>query len=440
MKNRSRPSVWTRIKSACVDAVADIAKQSRIFNTESLGAWFSGSSWAGKRATEKGVLQLSTASACVRLISETISTLPVRLLRQQADGSSVSAKDHNLYALLHDSPAAGWTAAQFWQCILACLLLRGNAYVEKMVGSTSGVITSLKYLLPDNVSPQRTGGVITGWKYVDPYTGVTRDIPKSRMWHITGFSLTGEFGLSPVGEFGAQVFGTALAVESGAAGVFRDGMKSPGILAANGFSQLNDVQRETFRKRINAASAKGEPLILEKDTTWIPLTFSPQDAQLLASRAFSVEEVCRLFGVPPFMVGHMEKTTSWGSGIEDQMIGFVQFVLRRWAVRIEQSAKLNLLNPVEQISLSMEFNMEGLLRGNSAARAAFYATMTSNGLMSRDECRLKEGLPAMGGNAAVLTVQSAMIPIDSMSAGDPAAAAAKSGLLAWLNSEEKATS
>jgi HK97 family phage portal protein len=141
---------------------------------------------------------------------------------------------------------------------------------------------------------------------------------------------------------------------------------------------------------------------------------NPKDAQLLESRAFSVEEICRWFRVPPHMVGHSEKSTSWGSGIEQQMIGFLTFTLRPWLTRIEQAINKDLLSPVEQMRMYAEFSIEGLLRADSAGRSAYLSTMVNNGLMTRDEGRSKENLPPKGGNADVLTVQTALIPIDQL--------------------------
>ena len=172
-------------------------------------------------------------------------------------------------------------------------------------------------------------------------------------------------------------------------------------------------------------------MVLEAGMKYQALTMNPDDAQLLESRAWNVEEMCRWFRVPPFMVGHSEKSTSWGTGIEQQMIGFVTFVLRPWCVRIEQAISRSLLAPGERGRYFAEFTIEGLLRGDSAARAAFYGIMIDKGINTRDEVRALENWPAMGGNAAVLTVQSATVPLDGITnaaAPDKAADALKQ----WL--------
>ncbi|MGU4174114.1 phage portal protein, partial [Pseudomonas aeruginosa] len=141
---------------------------------------------------------------------------------------------------------------------------------------------------------------------------------------------------------------------------------------------------------------------------------NPVDAQLLESRAFSVESICRWFRVPPWMVGHTEKSTSWGTGIEQQMIGFLTFTLGPWLRRIEQSISKDLMTPAERTRFYPKFAVEGLLRADSAGRAAFYAAMVNNGILTRDEVRELEDREPMGGNAAVLTVQSAMTTLDAL--------------------------
>jgi HK97 family phage portal protein len=165
---------------------------------------------------------------------------------------------------------------------------------------------------------------------------------------------------------------------------------------------------------------------------------NPDDAQLLQSRAFSVEEICRWFRVPPFMVGHSEKSTSWGTGIEQQMIGFLTFTLGPWLKRIEQAIQKDLMTPAERSRYFVKFNVEGLLRADSAARAAFYSAMVNNGIYTRDECREKEDMLPMGGNAAVLTVQTALAPLDDLGKTDDAGAA-RAALLSWLREPETPT-
>jgi HK97 family phage portal protein len=170
------------------------------------------------------------------------------------------------------------------------------------------------------------------------------------------------------------------------------------------------------------------------------VSLTPEDAQMLQTRGFNVEEICRWFRTPPWMVGHTSNSTSWGTGMEQQMLGFLSFTLLPWMKRIEQSINRRLLHPGERRRFYAKFNPEGLLRADSAARAAFYSSMTQNGIYTRDDCRIKENLAPMGGNAAKLTVQSNMLPIDKLGGDAGDAQQARSALLDWLNDKPKGNS
>lgn len=396
-------------------------------------SWYSATNWSGKAVNRTSALQLSAVMACVRLISETLSTLPVGLYFKGKDGAPVAATDHNLYFLLHSQPNARMTAAVFWQAFIASLLLDGNAYVEKRL--SAGTITSLEFLTPQFVTGRLLSNGDVEWSYADPLTRKTRVIPASRMWHTPAFTLDGINGISPI-RYGANIFGTSMATDQASADTFRNSMKSPGLVTMD--AMLKPQQRDDVRDHIKKVAGEGGVMVLEKGASFQQLSLDPHDAELLQSRAFNIEEICRWFGVPPFMVGHAEKSTSWGTGIEQQMIGFVTFCLRRWSVRIEQGIRKDLLRPEERLKYSAEFGLEGLLRGDSAARAAFYGAMVNNGVMTRDECRRLENLPPMGENAAVLTVQSAMLPIDMLGQKKLAPATnAEDAIKAWLGITEK---
>jgi HK97 family phage portal protein len=248
------------------------------------------------------------------------------------------------------------------------------------------------------------------------------------MMHIPAFSLDGINGLSPV-RMGANIMGSAMAADETSAGMFKNAMKSPGLVTMD--TVFKPDQREEVRKHVKSVSDSGGYMVLEKGASFQQLNMNPQDAELLASRGFNVEELCRWFRVPPFMVGHSEKSTSWGTGIEQQMIGFLTFSLRPWLARIEQSINKCLLTPAEQTRYFAEFALEGLLRADSASRASFYSTMVQNGIYTRDDVRGLENQPKKGGNADVLTVQSNLVPIDKLGE-TPDATGAQNALKQWL--------
>lgn len=393
-------------------------------------SWNGSSNWTGERVSVDSALQLSTAWACVRLISETLSTLPVNLYREE-DGAKVVARDHNLYRLLHTQPNADMTAAAFWQAFVASMLLHGAAYVEKR--ESGGVITSLDFLIPELVTCRRFDSGAVEWTYNDPVTNRVRTIPESRMWHTPSFSLDGFNGLSAI-QYGANVFGGAIAADKASANTFTGGMKASGLVTMD--ARLQPEQREDIRQHVKKVSDTGGVMVLERGSGFQQLSMNPQDAELLSTRSFNVEEICRWFRLDPSLVGHGGKDSNWGTGLEQKMIWLVTLALRPLAVRIEQSARKSLLKPAERSDHNMEFALEGLLRGDTSARAAFYSSMTQNGIMTRDECRRLENLPAMGGNAEVLTVQSNMLPVDKLGEAQPGTNA-QDALKAWLGLEEK---
>lgn len=371
-----------------------------------IGGW---GSFTGEAVTTEASLRLSTVWACVRLISETLATLPLGFYMRKPDGSRKMAVDHQLYFILHTQPNADNTAVTFWEVVAASMLLWGNTYVEIGRDASGGVI-SLNFLMPQNITPPRLGD--THFSYRDPRTREVRQIAMTDVMHIPAFSIDGICGLSPVA-YGMNVMGQAITTDRASAAAFAQGMRASGFVKSP--DTLKEKQREDIKKSLEAfrgTEGAGRVMVLEAGMAFEALSMNPADAQMLESRNFNIEEICRWFRVPPFMVGHSEKSTSWGTGIEQQMIGFITFVLRPWCVRIEQAISKSLLKPVERARYFAEFSLDGLMRGDSAARAAFYAVMVNNGILTRDEVRGLENWPAKGVGANLLTVQSAMIPLD----------------------------
>jgi HK97 family phage portal protein len=382
---------------------------------------------AGQTVNESTVLSLSAAWACTRLISESIGTLPLRLYERTPEGRR-PAVDHPLYRILHTAPNIDSTAVQYWESKSAAMILRGNGFSRKqMVG---GRLVGLKFLAPARLSVHRNTRGLYEFRYVQD-NGTQIEIPEREIWRVPGFSLDGKWGVSAIA-YGAQVFGSALAANAAANSTFEKGLmpttyyKYPKILKAD-----QRAEARTAIKTISGAVNAGDPAILEADMEVGTIGINPTDAQLLQSREWSIEEVCRWFMTDPSMVGYGGKDSNFGTGLEQKLIRFLTFTLRAWLTRIEQSINKDLLAPQDRGRYYAEFGIEGLLRADSAARAAFYSVMVNNGIMTRDEVRDLENWAQMGGNAGVLTVQSAMIPLDRIGAqtdGDTARAA----LAAWL--------
>ncbi|MDX0720874.1 phage portal protein [Sinorhizobium medicae] len=364
---------------------------------------------AGEAIADQNVLAISAVWACVNLLAGTIASLPLMVYRTNSRGERTLARDHPLFRILHDSPNYDQTATDFWEFSSASIELWGNSYaaIERNGGGRVAALTPLR---PDSVSVRRleNGNLEYRWT-MDGENHVGSD---RAILHIRGFGGDPLGGMSTL-HFGRHAFGLARAIDRAAAGTFSNGMIAQTALTFERW--LTDEQRNLAETKLSekyiGAKNSGRPIILEGGTKIDVLSIKPEDAQMLESRGFSVEEVCRFFGVPPFMVGHTQKVTSFGSGLEQQVLGFQKFTLRRRLKRIEQALEKQLLTSAERAAgLTIEFNLEGLLRGDSTARAAFYQSALANGWMTINEVREKENLPPVeGGDVPRMQMQN--VPI-----------------------------
>lgn len=379
-------------------------------------------------------LQLSTVWACVRLIAETISTLPLIVYETKSDGTRAIARQHPLYSLLHDSPNADMTAVEFWEAVLSGLLLWGNAYVLKSTNSVGSII-SMVPLNPALVTPQRTASGTIRFLYAKP-TGQV-EYSESQIWHVKGFGIDGLCGLSPI-SMGWRSISGATAAEVASANTFTNQMRVAGVVSVKEF--LDAKQREQMKSKVMGAvfgnSQTGQLQLLEGGAEFKQLSLNPIDAQMLETREYGVEELCRWFGVPPSMVGHGTAVSNWGTGREQQNMGFIQYVLRAYMVRIEQGIKKSLMTPVERLRYFAEYSVEGLLRADSETRVKVYAQLVQNGLKNRNEIRALENDPPFAGGEE-FTVQSNLIPLTLLGKITNTAQSAKSAMLEWLGLKDK---
>ncbi|HID4201222.1 TPA: phage portal protein [Klebsiella pneumoniae] len=405
-KNKQQPG---RVKSALLNWLGvPISLTTGEFWRE----WY-GTSSSGKVVTADKVIRLSAVWACVRLLSESISTLPLKIYERQADGSRKLAQNNPAYQILCRRPNPEMTPSRFMLMIVASVCLRGNAFVEKLyIGSK---LVSLVPLLPQNMVVKRLDSGKLQYTYTD--NGVQRIIPVDRMMHIRGFGLDGVCGMMPT-MAGVDVFGAAMAVDEAAAKIFENGLQSTGFLSSK--TALNEGQRERLRKALqNFIGSKnaGKLMVLENELTYQNVTMNPEAAQLLESRSFSIEEICRWFRVPPFMVGHTTKQSSWASSLEGMNMLFLTHTLRPLLVNIEQEIARCLLNSDED--LFVEFSVEGLLRADSAGRAAYYTSALQNGWMSRNDVRRLENMPPIEGGD-IYTVQLNLTQLKNLENSNPA--------------------
>lgn len=392
-------------------------------------AFIGADSAAGKTVTVNKALQLSAVWSCVRLLAETIATLPVGFY-QHTDNGRKSAKDHHLYELLHNQPNADMTSVEFWEVVMAGLLLWGNAYIE--IDRIGRRIIALTPLRPDRTKPDNDADGNPIYRYRPPGGAGERIILEKDMMHIRAFGTTGRIGLSPV-SYARETLGSAMAADEASAKFFANGMRPSGVLRMDQILKKEQRQevRDSLSEQFSGSMNTGKMMVLEAGMQYQQIAMKPEDAQMLQTRAFNIEEICRWFRVWPGLIGHhAQGQTMWGSGVEQMLIGFLTFSLRPWLTRIEQAIRRSLLAPGERGKYFAEFSIEGLLRADSAARAAFYSTMTQNGIMTRNEARQKENLtPQSGGDQ--LTVQSNLLPLDQLGNANNQSAA-KEVLRDWL--------
>lgn len=362
----------------------------------------------GEAVTEHSVLNLSAAWACLNLLVGTVGSLPLMLYRDRPGGGREVAKDHPLYRLLHESPNSEQTTQDFLEQISLSIELRGSGFAEKKwIGDRP---VGLKPIHPDVMTVRRDSGLIRyRWLGEDRRyrEGTAREI-----LHIRGFGGDPLGGISTL-THGRKAFGLASSVNQAALRTFVNGLRPSGVLKFDKVmspekrAELEQLLAEKFMGAMNA----GRPMVLEAGGSWEQLNFKPEEAQMLESRAFSVEEIARLFGVPPHMIGHTAGNTKLGSSIADMTEGFSKFSLRRRLRRIELALMKQLLTPADVAAgLIIEFNLEGLLRGASEARARFYQIMLAAGVMTINEVRALENLPPVPGGD-VPRMQSQNIPI-----------------------------
>lgn len=367
----------------------------------------------------KDALGLAAVWACVNLLSGTIASLPLMVYRTDRAGVRTVARDHPLYYVLHDSPNFDQSSVDFWEHQVAGIELRGNAYatIEKRV---NGDVFSLTPIKPDAVSARRTtSGLVYSWTQ----DGQKIERGAREVLHIRGplgDALSGASTLSVC----RGAFDAATSTDSAAAAIFANGIRPSGVLSAGENVALTKEQRDALEQLLTdkfmGAMKAGRPMLLDRGMKWTQLDLAPEDAQMLESRRFGVEEICRIFGVPPHMVGHTENSTSWGTGLEQQTLGFVKFSLRRRLKRIEQALEKQLLTARDRAQrVTIEFNLEGLLRGDSAGRASFYQSGLTNGWMTINEVRRLENLPPVPGGD-VPRMQSQNMPITSAGETDAA--------------------
>lgn len=346
---------------------------------------------SGETVTYETALQSDAVWANTTLISDTVGTLSCNVYGP--DGVTED-RENPLYELLHYLPNMDDTAPDFWSQVALCLCLDGNFFAE-IKKNGKGEIVALNPLPPLSVDVQRNARNDRVYEVVE--NGSKRKIREENMFHVRGKTLPGvDRGLSPI-EYARNTVGNALAAEKAVGRLMKSGLMASLIVSSDQI--LKPEQRkqigEVFAQFAGADKAGGV-LPLEGGMKPYQMNTNPKDAQFLETRQYVVEQVCRVYGVPPVMVGG-NNATAWGSGIEQLILQFVKACIRPMLKRIEHAIYRDLLTPEQRKTVKVKFNIDDLLRGDSAARAEFLTKLVNSGIYHVDEARAYEGKPPTAG-------------------------------------------
>lgn len=381
--------------------------------------FYMGGSTSGKAVTERSAMQMTAVYSCVRILAEAIAGLPLHVYRYNSNGGKEKAIDHSLYLILHDEPNPEMSSFVFRETLMTHLLLWGNAYAQ-IIRNSKGEVMALYPLMPNKMSVDRDEN---GQLYyqclrsVDEVGGKSETVilKPTDVLHIPGLGFDGLVGYSPIA-MAKNAIGLAIATEEYGAKFFANGAAPSGVLEHPGTIKDPQRVREAWQSQFGGSQNSGKIAVLEEGMKYTPISISPEQAQFLETRKFQINEIARIFRVPPHMVGDLEKSSF--SNIEQQSLEFVKYTLDPWVIRWEQSIMRTLLTPEEKKSYFVKFNLEGLLRGDYQSRMNGYATARQNGWMSANDIRELENLdriPAEAGGDLYL-INGNMLPLQQAGA------------------------
>lgn len=353
-----------------------------------------GRTTSGKTVNERTALQTTAVYACVRILSETIASLPLHVYRY-TEGGKTKDTEHVLYTLLHDEPNPDMTSFVFRETLMSHLLIWGNAY-SQILRDRSGQVIGLYPLLPDQMSVHRS----EKGKLYYVYNRYEEDNPnfqekgsivlsQEEVLHIPGLGFDGLIGYSPIA-LAKNAVGMTLACEEYGASFFSNGANPGGVLEHPGILKDPGKVRDSWNAVYQGTRNAHKVAVLEEGMSYKQIGIPPEEAQFLETRKFQINEIARLFRIPPHMVGDLEKSSF--SNIEQQSLEFVKYTLDPWVVRFEQALKKSLLLPEEKKTHFIKFNVDGLLRGDYQSRMNGYAIGRQNGWLSTNDIRKLEEL------------------------------------------------
>ena len=368
-------------------------------------AFFMGGSSSGKHVNERSAMQMTAVYSCVRILSEAVAGLPLHLYQYAADGGKAKALDHPLYRLLHDEPNPEMTSFIFRETLMTHLLLWGNAYAQ-IIRNGKGEVLGLYPLMPAKMTVDRDARGALFYRYQrtnedSPGLGKTETVylDPHDVLHIPGLGFDGLVGYSPIA-MARNAIGMAIACEEYGAKFFANGANPGGVLEHPGTIKDPAKVRESWNSVYQGSGNSHRIAVLEEGLHFNPISISNEQAQFLETRKFQINEIARIFRVPPHMVGDLEKSSF--SNIEEQSLEFLKYTLGPWVIRWEQALARALFTEAEKPRMFFKFNVDGLLRGDYVSRMNGYATGRQNGWMSANDIRSLENLDPIpedeGGN------------------------------------------
>ncbi|MCI9500542.1 MAG: phage portal protein [Hungatella sp.] len=363
-------------------------------------SFFPGGTASGKYVTERSAMQMTAVYCCVRILSEAVASLPLQFYRYTDDGGKKKAVEHPLYFLLHDEPNPEMTSFIFRETLMTHLLLWGNAY-SQIIRNGKGEVVALYPLMPDRMKVDRDEHGRLYYEYtvydaddVDGRKGTDRvgrtvKLQPHDVLHIPGLGFDGLVGYSPIA-MAKNAIGLAIATEEYGSKFFANGAAPSGVLEHPGTIKDPSKVRESWQNTFGGSGNANKIAVLEEGMKYTPISISPEQAQFLETRKFQIDEIARIFRVPPHMIGDLEKSSF--NNIEQQSLEFVKYTLDPWVSRWEQAMVRALLTPDEKKKYFFKFNVDGLLRGDYQSRMNGYATARQNGWMSANDIRELENL------------------------------------------------
>ena len=367
-------------------------------------SFFFGGTSSGKPVNEHTAMQMTAVYSCVRILAEAVAGLPLHLYKYTASGGKEKALSHPLYFLLHDEPNPEMSSFVFRETLMTHLLLWGNAYAQ-IIRNGKGEVIALYPLMPNRMRVDRDSKGELYYSYTrysdeaPTINGMTVTLRASDVLHIPGLGFDGLVGYSPIA-MAKNAIGLAMATEEYGAKFFANGAAPGGVLEHPGTIKDPQKVKESWNTAYQGSSNAHRVAVLEEGMKYQPIGISPEQAQFLETRKFQINEIARIFRIPPHMIGDLEKSSF--SNIEQQSLEFVKYTLDPWVIRWEQAISRSLFRTDEKKLLFAKFNVDGLLRGDYASRMNGYAIGIQNGFMCPNDARALENMDLipdeLGGN------------------------------------------